>query len=107
MDRAQEQEMILNCDVAAAVLAVGGGFRLVALDSTPVPDFTAGEWKGARFVGCLALTKGRVSVSLDDEMTLENLRIVSAAFHDLVTPKPDSETGWLERLWNLPDTRQN
>ena len=107
MDRAQEEEMLFNCDMAAAVLAVGRDFRLVVLDGTPSPDPTAEEWKGARFVGCMAFTKGLVGMSLEEEITPEDMRVLCAAFLELVTAKLDSGTDWLERIWSLPDTRNN
>lgn len=110
MDRAQEQEMVFNCDRAAVILAVGRDFRLVVLDSTPIPDLTAEEWKDARFVGCLAFANGRVNISLDEELTPEDMRVLCAAFLELVSAKPNSGDGWadyMRRLWTLPDTREN
>jgi hypothetical protein len=38
MDRAHEEEMIFNADIAAAIIAVGRDSRLVVMDDMPVAD---------------------------------------------------------------------
>ena len=101
MDSAQEQEMLLNASTAAAILRVAGRYTLVELDGGPLPDPKDPAWHGAEFYGSIAFASGRISVSLEQPIDPADMRVVSAAFAQLVAgkSKPQAKAS----LWLHPE----
>ncbi len=106
-----EQQMVFDGECPAAVLGRGEEFILIFLDG-PINDAATAEAaaKGFAYCGVMAVSNGQCCAKFDPTNP-EGLDVMMRAAWDFAErvagkiKRQRSSTDWLERLWNLPDTR--
>jgi hypothetical protein len=106
------EQLILDSEVACAVLGRAGEFVLIFLDGKIENAMEAAICRGWGYCGTLVVTKtGQPDVICEpDPDSVYTLMRAGLAFAQLVAerlrPKPEDDSlAWLEALHHLPDTR--
>src|SRR5438552_4834727 len=109
------QKLVLESTFACGVLGRADGQHILI----PLEDFEAHEdamesarERGMYFCGCVALVDGQARVKCADSDTVPTMIAATGTFARYVAErlkpkKADESVSWLERLFQLPDTRTN
>jgi hypothetical protein len=107
-----QQQVVWNAEISAAVLGNAAGHSVVIdLDRSLPSDLDLFKQHGFTWCGVMAYSNGQCSASC--ELTVEAMSCLASAafqFAQLVAARlkrGNENTAWLERLYQLPDTRDN
>ncbi len=110
MDRLDAQQALaFSSEFCCAVLGnLAHGFMLVPLDGPPLAaeDVERAHERGYQFCGVLGFVNGQCVART--EPGIDAVSVCAAATRDfaaLVVARTKDD--WLERMWELPDTRTN
>jgi hypothetical protein len=101
------QQIAWNCSISAAVLGKGEEFVLCPLDEpTPASEALA-RAHGYVFCGVMGYDPqaGRSIAKCEDPDSVITMMHAAFAFAQFVAARLKPKSDWLEKLWELPDTR--
>ncbi len=106
------EHLVCESEIAVGVLGRSEDYVLIPLDGHgPIPQRVIDDAKrrGFQFCGVLGIVNGRAAAKCETDTDAVGVMLLAAmGFAQQVTDKlksKDDGADWLERLWELPDTR--
>lgn len=108
------EAVVLQSEISAAVVVDSEArIQLVDLAGSTAELASSLAARGMRFLGCVGIDGGnQVRCAFNCELTTGEREDIFAAFMDVVSRasarvQEELSAEWLERLYQLPDTREN